>query len=229
MKEAMSDEEVVARIRQGEPALFEVIMRRHNSRLYRVVRGVLGQDADVEDVMQQAYLSAYLHLDQFAGQALFATWLTRIAVHEALRRARRSARIAGTIDVPGRLAGDAEDPMERISSADPSPEHQAFSREMADLVDVAMDTLPDGFRSVFVMRDLEGLSTRETAECLDIAEDTVKTRLLRARRLLRRHLAARIGSHLPAAYTFHATRCDRVVAAVLARLPSEDRANQIAG
>jgi RNA polymerase sigma-70 factor (ECF subfamily) len=210
----MSDLEVVERIKQGEAALFEVLMRRYNARIYRVVRSILGREADVEDVMQQAYLNAFLHLDQFAGQAQFSTWFTRIAVHEALRRARKADRMPHVDELP-----DREPAVERLTDdREPSPEHRAYGREMAVLLEQAVDALPDGFRSVFVLREVEGLTTRETAECLDVNEDTVKTRLHRAKAQLRRDLAARIGDHASSAYVFHAPRCDRVVAAVLAQL-----------
>jgi RNA polymerase sigma-70 factor (ECF subfamily) len=209
----MSDAEVIERIQRGEAGLFEVLMRRYNGRIYRVVRAILGTEADVEDVMQQAYLNAYLHLDQFAGQARFSTWLTRIAAHEALRRARKADRMPHAHDSP-----DAEPAVDQLTDREPSPEHQAYGREMAALLEHAVDALPDGFRSVFVLREVEGLTTRETAECLEVNEDTVKTRLHRAKAQLRRDLAARVGGHASSAYVFHASRCDRVVAAVLAQL-----------
>lgn len=209
----MSDLEVVERIQRGEAALFEVLMRRYNARIYRVVRSILGREADVEDVMQQAYLNAFLHLDQFAGQAQFSTWFTRIAVHEALRRARKADRMPHVDESP-----DMEPAVDRLADREPSPEHRAYGREMAALLEQAVDALPDGFRSVFVLREVEGLTTRETAECLDVNEDTVKTRLHRAKAQLRRDLAVRIGDHASSAYVFHASRCDRVVAAVLAQL-----------
>ena len=177
----ISDEEVVRRVRAGETALFEVVMRRYNQRLYRVARAILRNDAEAEDVMQQAYVNAYRHLDQFAGLARFSTWLTRIAVHEALARSRRRGRFdeQETVD---EWNGDA---MDALKSPGPDPERQAFAGELRTLIESAIEALPEHYRAVFVMRDVEGMSTAESADCLDITEETAKTRLHRARMLLR--------------------------------------------
>jgi len=210
----ISDEEVVQRLRAGETGLFEVIMRRYNQRLYRVARAILRDDAEAEDVMQQAYVNAYRHLDQFAGRALFSTWLTKIAVHEALARARRKGRF----EEPEAVDDSNGDAMSGLKSSGPDPERQAFAGELRALIESAIEALPEHYRAVFVMREVEGLSTAETAECLEESEDVVKTRLHRARMLLRRELMARAGSEAGDAFRFHATRCDRVVAAVFARL-----------
>ena len=210
----MSDEELVRRIREGDTALFEVLMRRYNTRLYRVARSILRDDAEAEDVMQQAYVNAFMHLDQFADRAKFATWLTRIAVYEALartRRAKREATVAENRDAEGTF-------MDRLPAPDRTPEAAAYGRELGSLLESAVATLPETFRSVFVLRDVEGMSTGETAEVLGINEATVKTRLLRARAALRRHLTAQIGVEAPAAFQFPATRCDRVVRNVMERI-----------
>src|SRR4051794_24165830 len=158
---ALSDEQVVAQVLEGQTALFEVLMRRHNERVYRAARAILREDREAEDVMQQAYVNAYTHLRQFDGRAQFATWLTRIAVNEALARARKRGRYQSLDD---QESGPHERFME--SHAAPDPERQAFGRELATLIEAAVDTLPDGAREVFVMRDVEGMSTAETAECL---------------------------------------------------------------
>jgi len=210
----MSDEELVRRIREGDTALFEVIMRRYNTRLYRVARAILKNDTEAEDVMQQAYVNAFTHLDQFADRAKFSTWLTKIAVYEALARARRAKRQA---DIP-RDAGAETNVMDSFPSSRRTPEAEVYDRELGAMLEVAISALPETFRSVFMLRDVEGLSTLETAECLGVNEDTVKTRLFRARAQLRRNLAARIGTEAPAAFQFHATRCDRVVNAVMKRI-----------
>lgn len=211
---SLSDEDVVGRIRQGETALFEVLMRRYNTRLYRVVMAILKDDGEAEDVMQQAYLNGYRHLDQFAERATFATWLTKIAVHEALGRARKRRPMA-SLDEP-----DAEGAttMDTLRSKERDPEQALLSKEMARMLEAAVSAMPEGFRQVFMLRDVEGLNTLETAECLGINEDTVKTRLHRARRHMRRHLASEVDAATPAAFQFHARRCDRVVAHVMAEL-----------
>jgi RNA polymerase sigma-70 factor (ECF subfamily) len=210
----ISDEEVVRRVRAGETGLFEIVMRRYNQRLYRVARAILRDDAEAEDVTQQAYVNAYRHLDQFAGRALFSTWLTRIAVHEALARARRRGRFDEKESVDDR---DAET-MGGLKSPAPDPERQAFTGELRALIESAIEALPEHYRTVFVMRDVEGLSTAEAAECLDITEETAKTRLHRARVLLRNTLYERAGIESASAFSFQVPRCDRVVAAVFEQI-----------
>ncbi len=210
LREHTADEELVRRIVDGDAALFEILMRRHNQRIYRAVRAVLRADDDAEDVMQQAYLNAYQHLHQFAGDAQFSTWLTRIAVNEALGRLRKRTRALdqGTEDVDISL----------VESHTPDPEQQASHSELRDVMEREVAALPDAFRVVVVMRDVEGLSTSETAECLGISEDLVKQRLHRARAMLRENLYQRAGVTLASLFAFGNARCDRVVAAVMARI-----------
>jgi len=207
---SLSDEEVVARVRGGETALFEILMRRHNERIYRAARAILREDTEAEDVMQQAYVNAYTHLHQFDGRAQFATWLTRIAVHEALARARRRGRYESLDD-------STVDTFMPIQSG-PDPERQAFARELATLIESAVDRLNDGYREVFMLRQVEGLTTAETAQVLDVSEDVVKTRLSRARTALQRDLLNQAGDAAASAFTFGLSRCDRVVAAVMAAI-----------
>lgn len=210
----MPDEEVVQRVRSGETALFEILMRRHNQRVYRVARAILGNDSEAEDVMQEAYVRAYTHLDQFANRAKFTTWLTKIAVHEALARMRRGRRLESI---------DSTDDLETTAMTEPvsttrNPEEQVFGKQLKTLLDEAIDSLPQAYRSVFVMREVEEMSTAETAEALEVTEEVVKTRLHRARAMLQTELYSRVGSASPAAFAFHLSRCDRVVNAVLARI-----------
>jgi RNA polymerase sigma-70 factor (ECF subfamily) len=216
----VSDEEVVRRVRAGETGLFEVVMRRYNQRLYRVARAILRDDAEAEDVTQQAYVNAYRHLDQFANQAMFSTWLTKIAVHEALARARRRRRFDEKEAVHDRDG----DTMGALKSPAADPERQAFAGELRALIESAIEALPEHYRAVFVMREVEGMSTAESAECLDITEETAKTRLHRARMLLRETLYARAGIESGAAFPFQAPRCDRVVAAVFERIEAIEAA-----
>lgn len=210
----LSDEEVVARVRGGETALYEVLMRRYNQRVYRVARSILRNDAEAEDVMQDAYVRAYQHLDQFAGRAGFATWLTRIAVHEALARARRSNRWESLDDE----SEPAQDEAAPRSSGDRDPERAMFDREMKTLLESAIERLPRDYRTVFVLREVEGMSTAETAESLGVSEDVIKTRLHRARGLLRDSLYESAGVSSPDAFQFHLSRCDRVVETVMRRI-----------
>jgi RNA polymerase sigma-70 factor (ECF subfamily) len=199
---ALTDEEVVVRVRAGDTQLFEVLMRRYNQRLYRAVRAILQNDADAEDAVQQAYLNAYGHLDQFEGRARFSTWLTRIAVYEALSRRRRAR------DKP--LGSSDDEQSGRAVSAAPDPERETYAGELNTLLESALDTLPHGYRSVFMLREIDGLNTAETARQLRVSEGTVKTRLHRARDLLQRKLH----DVTPAeAFRFDGRRCDRMVAA----------------
>jgi len=212
---SLTDAEVVARVRAGETALFEILMRRHNQRVYRVARAVLKDETEAEDVMQQAYINAFTHLDQFAERAQFSTWLTRITVHEALaRRRRRKAQAASSAadrDPDGEV-------MESLIAVEPDPERQAYAAELGHVLESAIDGLPDTYRIVFMLREVEGLSTSETAAGLALREEAVKTRLHRARAMLRRAITQRLGSISAQTFQFHATRCDRVVAAVLTRI-----------
>jgi RNA polymerase sigma-70 factor, ECF subfamily len=203
----LTDEEVVDRILRGETALFELIMRRYNQRLYRITRAIVRDDGEAEDVTQDAYVRAFEHLDQFAGRARFSTWLTRIAVHEASARLRRRGR---QIDI--------EENMPTLASPAAGPEQRAAEHELGQAIEDAVDALPEVYGSVFMLREVEGLSTAETAACLEINEETVKTRLHRARILLRNHITARIGVAARETFQFAGARCDRTVAAVMARI-----------
>jgi RNA polymerase sigma-70 factor (ECF subfamily) len=209
----LPDVEVVRRVLHGEAALFEILMRRYNQRLYRAARSIVKDDGEAEDVMQQAYVNAFQHLDQFEGRASFATWLTRIAVHEALARRRRRGR---AMEIDAMQSDDGESDL--LASGDPGPEEQALTGELRRTLEAALDGLPAMYRVVFVLREVEGLGTAEVAQCLETTEDVVKTRLHRARLLLQRELLSRAGAGARHAFTFRAFRCDRVVGAVLARV-----------
>jgi RNA polymerase sigma-70 factor, ECF subfamily len=207
-----TDEEIVRQVLAGDTALFAVLMRRYNERLYRAARSIIRDDREAEDVMQQAYVNAYSHLQQFDGRARFGTWLTRIAVHEALSRVRRRGRYEPFDD--GLTNVEPFQPFD----AHQNPERQAFNGELRELLEWAIDGLPDGAREVFVLREIEGLSTAETAEALEVSEDVVKTRLSRARAALRRVLLEHAGATAPHAFRFYRPRCDRVVADVMHRI-----------
>jgi RNA polymerase sigma-70 factor (ECF subfamily) len=211
-EEPLSDEEVVAHVLAGQTALFEVVMRRHNQRLYRVARSILRDDAEAEDVMQDAYVRAYEHLDQFAGAAKFSTWLTRIAVHEALARRNRRNRYEELDHT------SEQDPMERFPSLTPNPEQQTSNSELRGMLEQAVEELPEPYRTVFMLRDVEEMSTSDAAYALEITEQNVKVRLHRARALLRKTLFARAGAESSQMFTFHAIRCNRVVNNVFERI-----------
>jgi RNA polymerase sigma-70 factor (ECF subfamily) len=204
--EPWTDQQVIERVLEGDVQLFELIMRRYNERIYRTVRSILHDEAESEDAMQAAYLHAYEHLRDFAARSSFATWLTRIAIHEALGRKRRGLRTVLTDEEPS------------MAALTRSPEDGAGDEEHRRMLAQAIDALPEHFRTVFVLRQIQELSVEETAQCLDIKPETVKTRLHRARALLRRALFAQLDPMVSTALPFHAPRCDRVVAAVLARI-----------
>lgn len=204
----LTDLEVVARVLAGERHFFEVLMRRYNQRVFRAARAIVKTDDEAQDVMQEAYVRAFQHLKDFRGEAQISTWLTRIAVHEALARVRRSKK---------------QDPVsDEVLEAEPimtrDPEQATSDEELRGLLEEAVDSLPESFRTVFVLRAVEQMSTQEVADALDIPEDTVKTRLFRARGLLRQALLAKLEDSETKAYRFYRPRCDRVVAAVLARI-----------
>jgi RNA polymerase sigma-70 factor (ECF subfamily) len=213
-QEPLSDEEVVARVLAGETGTFEIIMRRYNQRLYRVARAILRNDGEAEDVMQDAYVRAYEHLDQFAGRAKFSTWLTRIAVHEALARQHRRNRYQDLEP----MSEQEGDPMDRFASLALNPEQQAANSEIRRLLEEAVEKLPDAYRAIFILRDVEDMSTTDAADALEITEENVKVRLHRARALLRKSLYARAGMERKEAFDFHAVRCDRVVKNVFERI-----------
>jgi len=210
----ISDDEVVARVRRGETGLYELLMRRYNQRLFRVIRSVLTNDGEAEDVLQEAWVRAYEHLDQFEGRAGFTTWVTRIAYHEALARTRKSKRWTPLENPTGEIMAEAE---HRRTTSE-TPEMQAMRGQLGRMLQAAVDALPENYRTVFVLREVEQLSTSETAACLELSEEAVKTRLHRSRALLRRELENGVGPAVMEAYAFLGTRCDRIVARVLERI-----------
>ncbi len=209
----LTDEEVVDRVRAGDAAMYEVLMRRYNQRLYRTARAILHDDAEAEDVMQDSYVRAYTHLDQFAGRSTFSTWLTRIAVHEALTRLRSRNRHP-QVDV---TEYDREISMKTPSNS-LDPEQSASTGQLREFLEEAVLNLPDNYRTVVMLRDIEELSTTETADALDLTEDNVKVRLHRGHGMIRDWLFERIGTGAREAFPFMGVRCDRVVEKVFARI-----------
>jgi RNA polymerase sigma-70 factor, ECF subfamily len=213
----VSDDDVVTRVLAGDTPLYEVLMRRYNQRLYRAVRAILRDDAEVEDVLQEAYLAAYRSLGAFEGRARVSTWLVRIAVNKALdRRRQRSAVVALERAADGE--GLDRERSHALGALGEDPERQSARLEVASLLERAIDALPDPFRGVYVLREIEGMSTEETAESLGLEPNTVKTRLYRARALLRLRLVRDFDAAALQAFPFGAERCDRLTDAVLRRL-----------
>jgi RNA polymerase sigma-70 factor, ECF subfamily len=215
----LDDGALVERARQRDGAAVRLIMQRHNRRLYRVARSVLHDDAEAEDVVQETYVRAFTHLDGFRGEAQLSTWLTRIALNEALGRLRRRRITVGLKDIDA-INDQGEARVIYLPSArqDSDPEAAAARGEVRRLLERAVDQLPDHFRVVFMLRDIEEMSVEETASHLGLRPETVKTRLHRARRLLREALNKTLASALTDVFPCAGARCARIADAVLERL-----------
>ena len=205
----LSDAEVAHRVAAGEVELFELLMRRYNQRLFRVVRGIVDDAAEAEDVLQDAWVRAFEHLAAFRGEALFSTWVARIAAHEAFARMKRGRRFVD-------LMPETEASLPASGLLD--PERAAASVELRGVLETVVGAMPSGYRAVFLMREVEGLSTAETAACLELSEDAVKVRLHRAKARLRADLDQRLGETSASLFGFAGWRCDRTVVAVMARV-----------
>jgi len=222
-----SDVEIVRRIVNGEAQALEQLMRRYNRPLYRTARSIVKDDAEAEDVLQEAYLLAFRNIGKFRGDAMLRTWLTRIVINEAIARSRKTARRAKVIQLDGDAAWENEAAEASMNEATPEqPETSVMRAEARRMLERHIDALPDVFRTVFVLRALEEMSVEETASCLAIPEATVRTRFFRARGLLREALAREIDFVFEEAFAFDGARCDRIVAGVLERFknPQADRA-----
>jgi RNA polymerase sigma-70 factor (ECF subfamily) len=213
---APDDLDLVRRARDRAPDAFRSIMRKHNQKLYRLARSIIRNDSEAEDIVQETYVTAFAHLDGFRGEASLATWLSRIAINEALGRLRRRRRIASV--VADNAPGDAQIIPFPLNASGDDPERTMAQRQILRLVEQATDTLPDVYRTVFVARVIEGLSIEETADLLCIKPQTVKTRLHRARDLVRKQLDERIGPIMLDAFPFAGRRCERLTASVMKRL-----------
>ena len=196
-----TDADIIACVIGGDRAAFTLLVRRYNQRLYRACRSILRDDTEAEDAVQSAWIKAYGHLAQFRGDSSFSTWLTRIAIREAQDRVRRPHPTLVAIEdsMPDDHAG---------------PDSAAFATELGRLFERRLDELPDGLRSVILLRDVLELDTAETAACLGINEEAVRTRLHRARHAL----ADLVDTGLAEAFRFDGARCDRIVANVLAAI-----------
>jgi RNA polymerase sigma-70 factor (ECF subfamily) len=211
------DAELVQRARGRDEAAIRVIMQSNNRRLYRLARGILRNDSEAEDVVQETYVRAFTHLDSFRGDSSLATWLARIAMNEALGRLRRQRPgVEWTSLPPGVL--EAQIIQFPLSSPPEDPEKSMAQREIQHVVEHAIDDLPEAFRIVFITRVIEGMNVEETAEILGLKPETVKTRLHRARTMLRDNVEKKIGPVVMDAFPFAGKRCERLTEAVLNRL-----------
>ncbi len=217
--DTLDDGALVERARNRDGAAVRLIMQRHNRRLFRVARSVLHDDAEAEDVVQEAYVRAFTHLDGFRGEAQLSTWLTRIALNEALGRLRRRCITVGLKDIDA-ISEQGEARVIYLPSArqDSDPEAAAARTQVRRLLERAVDQLPDSFRMVFVLRDIEEMSIEETASQLGLRPETVKTRLHRARRLLRQSLDRTLSAAVSEVFPCAGARCARITDTVLERL-----------
>lgn len=217
-----TEAELVSMAIAGNSAAFSQIMRRHNRLLFRTARSILKNDDDTQDALQEAYLRAWRALASFRSDAKLSTWLVRIAVNEALGRLRRSGAhvlpLNATIDVDG----EAQE-MHMQANPDDQPESSVMRAQIRQQIEARIDSLPDAFRSVFMLRGVEEMSVEETALALDIAQATVRSRFFRARGLLREGLSRDIDMGISDAFSFAGERCDRIVATVLASIAHEQK------
>jgi RNA polymerase sigma-70 factor (ECF subfamily) len=218
MGKGLSDEALVARIRAGEERYFEVLMRRHNARLFRAARAIVKDDDLAEEVMQDAYVACFTHLDQFEGRSSLSTWLTRIAINEALGRRKRSMRepTADWTESDEQVLDEGSDP--RLLD---DPEVAAHRGQIREILTQVVDSLPENLRTAFVLREVEGMSVADVAACLDLSEENVKQRVFRARGALRKKLERTFDGAVTDLFGFHLVRCDRVVTAVLRRIAQD--------
>jgi RNA polymerase sigma-70 factor (ECF subfamily) len=214
--EGLNEAELVRRMLARDSDAFRAVMQAHNRRLYRIARSILRNDAEAEDVVQEAYVRAFTHLASFRGDASLATWLSRIAMNEALGRLRVRRPTTDLSEVEAR--GSEAEIIQFPNTARSDPERTMAQRELLQLVEQATDKLPDVYRTVFIARIIEGMSVEETAELLEVRPETVKTRLHRARLMVREQLDRQIGPVLMDAFPFAGKRCERVTEAVMKRL-----------
>ncbi len=215
--ERLDDAELVRRARARDEAAVRAITQRYNRRLYRVARSILRDDTEAEDVVQETYVRAIAGLEHFRGDAAFGTWITRIAMNEALGRLRRRRP---TVDWEsyGENRTQAEIIDFPLSAASNDPERTMAQGEIREVLERAIDELPDAFRAVFVARIVEGMSVEETADLFGLQSETVKTRLHRARNLLREALDKQLGPALTSTFPFDGARCERLTDAVVRRV-----------
>lgn len=213
------DQALVHRVIAGDHSAFELVMRRHNRRLFRLARATLKNSADAEDALQEAYLCAYRSMAKFRGDSTLSTWLARVLLNECFGRLRRDARRQNVIPLANTHSEIVVDTMPDNDAE--NPDKALIRAEMRELIERKLDQLPAAFRTVFMLRSVEEMSVEETAQCLDIPEATVRTRHFRAKSLLRESLAQDIDLAKRDVFEFGGAHCDRIVAAVLLRLTDE--------
>jgi RNA polymerase sigma-70 factor (ECF subfamily) len=212
----LTDDRLVELACEHDLTAFEALMRRHNRRLFRVTRSILRDASAAEDAVQETYLRAFTKLASYRPMGRFSSWLTRVALNEALMMRRRDRTDTVSLDEIGDEAVVSAEPV----NEPPTAEQFVEAAHARALLEHAIDALPENFRMVFVLRVVEGLDVRETSECLELNQSTVRTRLFRAQRQLRADLSRRLQGESSEIFDFGAERCDRVVERVLERLPA---------
>jgi RNA polymerase sigma-70 factor (ECF subfamily) len=216
--DALSDMDLAQRIASGDRACFEGLMRQCNRQLFRVARAILKDDAEAEEALQEAYITAYVQIRVFRGASKLSTWITRIVINESLGRMRKQHRRDVVVPISEYHDHSHRKENSLVDDSSTSPEDATLRAEIRALLERKIDELPVTFRAVFMMREVEEMSVEETAECLDIPAATVRSRLFRARALLRQALAQEIDVATSDAFAFAGARCDRIVWATLNRL-----------
>jgi RNA polymerase sigma factor (sigma-70 family) len=210
----LPDNVVVRRILAGEKELFELLLRRHNQKLYRVMRSYLRDSQDIEDAMQEAYLKTYDKLDQFRGDSTFSTWLIRIGINEALQRIKKNTKVRKLESV--RTDAIDEEIIQFPDTKLMTPEKIAIGKEIKHLIEAAIDELPEKYRVIYVLKEIEGMETKELCDCLSINESNAKVRLHRAKHLMKETLL-RLSSDSEI-FEFGNSRCDALVNKVMPRI-----------
>ncbi len=220
-----TDKEWAERISRGDRGAFEALMRQYNRRLYRVARAILDDEAEAEEALQESYLIAYQQMKKFLGHSKLSTWLTRIVINEALQRRRRNRRHRVVVPFAG-LESEEDVATTNAAVKPETPEAATMRSQMRRLLEHEVARLPVAFRTVFMLREVEEMTLEEIAECLDLPAATVRTRLFRAKACLREALAREIDTATASAFDFAGERCDRLVAATLARLDALSRRDE---
>jgi RNA polymerase sigma-70 factor (ECF subfamily) len=224
LQEGATETELIARAAEGDGAAFERIMRRHNQLLFRAARSIVRNDAEAEDVAQEAWMRAWRGLGKYRAESKLSTWLVRIVINEALGRLRRKS--AHVIPLEAAMISPEPETQAALSEEpERGPEQSIQRAQMRKLMEARISLLPEAFRIVFMLRAIEEMSNEEVAHALDISESTVRTRFFRARSLLRESLAQEMDSALGGVFSFDGARCDRIAAVVLARARSEGLCN----
>ena len=216
----LSDSDIIQKILSGATPFFEVLMRRYNQRLFRIQRSYISDEEAIKDTLQLTYLKAYENLDSFRGDAKFSTWITRIAINEALKYINRQKRY---VDLP--MENENELTNEHTVDTNGTPEDDAIQHDFKQLLEEVVGSLSPKYRSVYVMREIEHMSTRETAECLDISRANVKVRLHRAKQMLQEKLERKVAD--TEIFDFLGARCDQLVFNVMQQIEAQDKTNNL--